>query len=412
MKKDLERIITENQVDALWISGAAQHNPSMTYFTGTIHVTNADLFVIPGKQPILFHGMMEREEAAKTGYDLISYSRYPLTELLRETSGDQLAANAMRYKKMLEDIGLTKGTVLLYGNREFGPFYSLIRELEDLLPGIHFKGDYDDTIILEARATKDKAELEEIRKMGQITTSVVKRVQDFLSAHQVVDETLVKADGSPLTVGDVKSLINLWLAEAGAENPEATIFAIGRDGGIPHSSGTPSDPIKLGKSIVFDIFPCQEGGGYFYDFTRTWSLGYATEELQQAYDQVKEVYQQVAAELAMGVQASKYQDLTCELFEEMGHETIRQNAAVEEGYIHSVGHGLGLNVHEKPWLGRQPDPANILRIGSVFTLEPGLYYPSKGYGVRIEDTWFVNEDGGFEKFVDYPMELVVPMKGG
>ncbi len=89
-----------------------------------------------------------------------------------------------------------------------------------------------------------------------------------------------------------------------------------------------------------------------------------------------------------------------------------QNPAAEEGYIHSVGHGLGLNVHEKPWLGRQPDPANVLRIGSVFTLEPGLYYPSKGYGIRIEDTWFVNEDGSFEKFVDYPMELVVPMRGG
>jgi Xaa-Pro aminopeptidase len=251
----------------------------------------------------------------------------------------------------------------------------------------------------------------EIRKMGQITTSVVKRVQDFLSSHKVVDETLIKNDGNPLTIGDVKSLINLWLAEAGVENPEATIFAIGRDGGIPHSTGTPSDLIQLGKSIVFDIFPCQGGGGYFYDFTRTWCLGYAPDAIQQAYDQVKQVYLEVAAELELGVQASKYQDLTCELFEAMGHETIRQNPVVEEGYIHSVGHGLGLNVHEKPWLGRQPDPVNILRIGSVFTLEPGLYYPSKGYGIRIEDTWFVNEDGHFEKFVDYPMELVVPMKG-
>ncbi len=412
MKKDLERIIKEKDIDALWISGAAQHNPSMTYFTGAVHVTNADLFIIPGRQPILFHGMMEREEAAKTGYELISYSQYSLSDFLKDTNGNQLAANALRYKKMFEDIGLTKGTVLLYGNREIGPFYSLIRELEDLLPGIQFKGDYDDAIILEARATKDKSELEEIRKMGQITTSVVQRVQDFLSSHKVVDETLVKEDGSPLTIGDVKSLINLWLAEAGAENPEATIFAIGRDGGIPHSTGTSSDPIKLGKSIVFDIFPCQGGGGYFYDFTRTWSLGYATEEVQQAYDQVKQVYLEVAAELELGALASKYQDLTCELFEELGHETIRQNQTIEEGYIHSVGHGLGLNVHEKPWLGRQPDPANILRIGSVFTLEPGLYYPSKGYGIRIEDTWFVTEDGRFEKFVEYPMELVVPMKGG
>ena len=412
MKKDLERIITENKIDALWISGAAQHNPSMTYFTGNVHVTGADLFIIPGRQPILFHGMMEREEAAKTGFELISYSQYSLNDFLKDTNGNQLAASALRYKKMLEDIGLTKGTVLLYGNREIGPFYSLIRELEDLLPGIRFKGDYDDTIILEARATKDEAELEEIRKMGQITTDVVRRVQDFLSGHKVVNETLIKADGSPLTIGDVKSLINLWLAEAGAENPEATIFAIGRDGGIPHSTGTPSDPIQLGKSIVFDIFPCQGGGGYFYDFTRTWSLGYATEEVQQAYDQVKNVYEQVAAELELGLQASKYQDLTCEFFESMGHETIRQNPNAEEGYIHSVGHGLGLNVHEKPWLGRQPDPANILRIGSVFTLEPGLYYPSKGYGIRIEDTWFVTADGHFQKFVEYPMELVVPMKGG
>ena len=412
MKKDLERIIKEKDIDALWISGAAQQNPSMTYFTGAVHVTNADLFIIPGRQPILFHGMMEREEAAKTGYGLISYSQYSLSDFLKDTNGNQLAANALRYKKMFEDIGLTKGTVLLYGNREIGPFYSLIRELEDLLPGIQFKGDYDDAIILEARATKDKSELEEIRKMGQITTSVVQRIQDFLSSHKVVDETLVKEDGSPLTIGDVKSLINLWLAEAGAENPEATIFAIGRDGGIPHSTGTSSDPIKLGKSIVFDIFPCQGGGGYFYDFTRTWSLGYATEEVQQAYDQVKQVYLEVAADLELGALASKYQDLTCELFEELGHETIRQNQTIEEGYIHSVGHGLGLNVHEKPWLGRQPDPANILRIGSVFTLEPGLYYPSKGYGIRIEDTWFVTKDGRFEKFVEYPMELVVPMKGG
>ena len=412
MKKDLERIIKANNVDALWISGAAQHNPSMTYFTGSVHVTGADLFIIPGRQPILFHGMMEREEAAKTGYELISYSRYPWNDYLKDANGNQLAASAQRYKKMLEDIGLTKGTVLLYGNREIGPFYSLIRELEDLLPGILFKGDYDDAIILEARSTKEKAELDEIRKMGQITTSVVKRVQDFLSGHKEVNETLVKADGSPLTIGDVKSLINLWLAEAGVENPEATIFAIGRDGGIPHSSGTPSDTLQLGKSIVFDIFPCQGGGGYFYDFTRTWCLGYAPEEVQKAYDQVKQVYHQVVSELELGVNPSKYQERTCELFESMGHETIRQNQAVEEGYIHSLGHGLGLNVHEKPWFGRKEDPSNILQIGSVFTIEPGLYYPSKGFGVRIEDTWFVTEDGRFEKFVEYPMELVVPMKGG
>jgi len=70
-----------------------------------------------------------------------------------------------------------------------------------------------------------------------------------------------------------------------------------------------------------------------------------------------------------------------------------------------------LDVHEKPWFGREKDPANLLQIGSVFTIEPGLYYPELGYGIRLEDTWFVREDQGFEKFVDYPMELVLRMKG-
>ncbi len=412
MKKDLERLIKQTQIDALWISGAAQHNPSMTYFTGRIHVTAADLFILSGRKPILFHGTMEREEAAKTGFELVSYSRYPNSEFLKLADGNSLEASALRYKKMLEDIGLTEGKVLLYGNKEIGPFFSLIKRLGELLPDLDFSGDFDQAVIMEARATKDSAEIEEIRKMGKITTDVVARVQDFLSSHKVVEETLIKADSSPLTIGDVKNLIDLWLAEAGAENPESTIFAIGRDAGIPHSTGTATDPIQLGKSIVFDIFPCQAGGGFFYDFTRTWCLGYAPDEVQEAYDQVKQVYHQVVSELELGAHAPKYQDRTCELFESMGHETIRQNEAIEEGYIHSLGHGLGLNVHEKPWFGRKEDPSNILQIGSVFTIEPGLYYPSKGFGIRIEDTWYVTEDGRFEKFVEYPMELVVPMKGG
>jgi len=264
---------------------------------------------------------------------------------------------------------------------------------------------------MEARATKDPAEIEEIRKIGRITVDVVSKVQEYLSEQEVVGKTLVKDDGSPLTIGDVKALINLWLAEAGAENPESTIFAIGRDGGIPHSGGTPDDPIELGKAIVFYIFPCQAGGGYFYDFTRTWCLGYAPDEIQEAYNQVKSVYDQVVSELELGVHAASYQERTCELFEEMGHATIRQNPAIEEGYIHSLGHGLGLNVHEKPWFGRKEDPTNNLRIGSVFTIEPGLYYPGIGFGIRLEDSWYVAEDGSFHKFVDYPMELVVPMKG-
>lgn len=411
MKQDLDALMRKHNIDYLWVSGPAQHNPNMVYFTGDCHVTNADLFYIPGQTPILLHGMMEREEATKTGYRLISYANYPIQQFLTLADNDLVEASALRYKQILEDIGINKGRVMLYGVREFGLFFSLVTRLQQLLPELAFTGDPLDLIMVEARATKSSEEIERIRQMGIITTSVVQKTRDLLTSHQVVDETLIKSDGQPLTIGDVKARINLWLAEAGAENPEGTIFAIGRDGGIPHSSGTQSDPIKLGQAIVYDIFPCETGGGYFYDFTRTWCLGYAPEEVQKAYDQVKSVYAQIVTELENDVNPSRYQARTCELFESMGHETIRQNPQITQGYIHSLGHGVGLDVHEKPWFGREKDPTNILQVGSVFTIEPGLYYPDRGYGIRIEDTWFVREDGTFEKFVEFPMELVLPMRG-
>ena len=412
MKQDLDALMQKYHIDYLWVSGPAQHNPNMVYFTGDCHVTNADLFYIPGQTPILLHGMMERDEAAKTGYRLISYSNYPMQPFNALAKNDPAEASALRYKQILEDVGIRKGKVMLYGVREFGPFFSLVTRLQQLLPEVTFVGDPLELILMEARATKSSDEIERIRQMGVITTAVVQKTLDLLTSHQVVDETLTKPDGQPLTIGDVKAQINLWLAEAGAENPESTIFAIGRDGAVPHSSGTPTDPIKLGQAIVYDIFPCEAGGGYFYDFTRTWCLGYAPTEVQKAYEQVKEVYDTVISELEVGVNPARYQARTCELYEAMGHETIRQNPRIEAGYIHGLGHGVGLNVHERPFTGLENDPTNLLKIGSVMTIEPGLYYPEKGFGIRLEDTWYVKPDNTFAKFVDFPMDLVIPMKGG
>lgn len=411
MKHDLDALMQKYDIDYLWVSGPAQHNPNMTYFTGDCHVTNADLFYIPGQTPILFHGMMERDEAAKTGYRLISYSNYPNQKFYAQANNDPAEASALRYKQILEDVGIAQGKVMLYGVREFGPFFSLVTRLQQLLPEVTFVGDPLDLILMEARATKSSEEIERIRQMGIITTSVVQKTRDLLTNHKVENEILIKLDGQPLTIGDVKAQINLWLAEAGVENPESTIFAIERDGAVPHSSGTPTDPIKLGQAIVYDIFPCEAGGGYFYDFTRTWCLGYAPDEVQKAYDQVKEVYDTVVSELEVGVNPARYQARTCELYEAMGHETIRQNPKIEAGYIHGLGHGVGLNVHERPFTGLENDPTNLLKVGSVMTIEPGLYYPDKGFGIRLEDTWYVKPDHTFAKFVDFPMDLVIPMKG-
>jgi len=246
--------------------------------------------------------------------------------------------------------------------------------------------------------------------MGLITTSVVQRVYDFLGNQVAKNGTLVLEDNTPVTIGLVKSKINLWLAEAGAENPEQTIFAIGRDAGVPHSLGTDEDEIELGKTIVFDIFPCEIGGGYFYDFTRTWCVGYAPDDAQNLYDQVKHVYDTVVSELDLNQPFRLYQKRTCDLFEEMGHPTLQTNPRTVEGYVHSLGHGLGLHVHEMPFSGSTATDQEKLVPGAVFTIEPGLYYPDKGMGVRLEDTYYVTEQGTIEKIVDFPMELVIPVK--
>jgi Xaa-Pro aminopeptidase len=410
MKADIDQLLKDHQAQALWVTGPAQHNPTMVYMTGGGHMTQADVIKPFGRDAILCHAPMERDEAARTGLKTVNYAMYPLKERLKLAEGNRLTAHALLYKTIFEEIGLTSGKILVYGKTDAGKHYAILNKLQELLPDLSFQGDLDDTVLLQAMATKDDEEIERIRQMGKVVVSVVSRVSDFLTAHPVAEETLIKPDRSPLLIGDVKSKINLWLAELGAENPEDTIFAIGRDAGVPHSSGTPSDPIKLGQTIVFDIFPCEKGGGYFYDFTRTWCLGYAPQEAIDLYDQVKSVYQQVVAELETGQNAAVYQNRTCDLFEGLGHNTTRKDPGTEDGYVHSLGHGVGLNIHEKPWFSREDDPSNTLTSGSVFTIEPGLYYPDKGMGVRLEDTYYVTGEGDFNKFVDYPMDLVLPMK--
>lgn len=411
MKSDLDTLMLQHKVDVLLVNGPAFNNPAMMYLTGGGHISRAELVKKRGETPVLFVGMMEREEAAKTGLPIRLYTDYPYAEQLKEANGDPEMAAAITLRKQLTDLGITRGRVAVYGQLEFGPLFAKLHRVTQMLPELEFTGFVNDPIFNGAMMTKESSEIDRIRKMGKITTEVVGRVAEYLTTQRVENEVPVKADGHPLTVGDVKSKIDLWLAELGAANPEGAIFAIGRDGGIPHSSGTATDLIRLGQTIVFDIFPCENGGGYFYDFTRTWSLGYATDEALKLFEQVHQVYQDLISGLKVNQNFQEVQNRTCDLFEEMGHPTIRSQPSITEGYIHSIGHGLGLKVHEMPFSGMAASPADILAPGTVFTLEPGLYYPSRGLGVRLEDTLYTRPDGTFEIMVDYPYDLVLPVKG-
>ncbi len=411
MKTDLDRIMAERELDAILITGGAQHNPTMYYFTGGRHISQADLVIRRGAGPVLFCYPMERDEAARTGLETRNLADYRFNELLKQTDGNVLRATIMRYQNVLTDLGVTAGRMAVYGKVDAGTTYAIFSGLQQALPDLQIVGEVDDSAILLAMATKDTDEIERIRRMGEVTTEVVANVADYLTSRHVEGEVLVNRDGRPITIGDVKQKINLWLMERGAENPEDTIFAIGRDAGVPHSAGNPADFLRLGQTIIFDIYPCEAGGGYFYDFTRTWCLGYAPEAVQALYEDVFYVYKQIIGELKLNAPCPAYQDRTCELFETRGHTTIQSNPQTQEGYVHSLGHGVGLHVHERPWFRSNTVPEDRLEPGSVVTIEPGLYYPERGMGVRLEDTVWVRPDGRMEILADYPLDLVLPVRG-
>lgn len=410
MKSDIDALMQERNMDAILVTGPGQHNPAMVYLTGGAHLTNADLIKKRGEPAVLFCYPMEREEAARTGLATRNLGEYPLQELLKQHDGDVIKATAARYQSVLNDMGIHTGRIGLYGKIDAGTALAIFSCLQQALPGLELVGEPGNSLILQAMATKDQDEAERMRKMGKVTTAVVGNVAEYLSSQRVKNDVLIKKGGQPLTIGDVKQQINLWLAERGADNPQGTIFTIGRDAGIPHSTGQANDLIQLGQTIVFDIFPCETGGGYYYDFTRTWCLGYAPDEVQALYEDVRYAYEQVMSRLEPGAMFKKYQELTCDLFEGRGHPTIRSNPKTQEGYVHSVGHGLGLHVHELPASGSNATDADRLKPGSVVTIEPGLYYPERGMGVRLEDTIWINPMGGIEILAPYPLDLVLPIK--
>ena len=415
MRQDLDHLMEERGLDAVLVGGATYGNPAMYYMTNGAALTGGYVIKKRGEEPVLVCSPIEREEAATSGLSIVNVSKYDFVTILRE-KGDRLAATVELYGRILSDLGVS-GRVGFYGMVDQGRAWVLLNALSTELEGIEVHGDFDVTLMDAARATKDAMEADRIRETGRRTCEVVARTVEFLRSHRVGDgdegslcgggDVLVQADGTPLTVGRVHEEINRLIAEQRLEDPDGFIFSIGRDAGIPHSKGRPDDVVALGKTIVFDIFPREAGGGYFADVTRTFCLGYAPPEVEKAYQDVYECQTELIEAYEAGTEARRYQRMTCEFFEGRGHPTVASDSRTEIGYVHSVGHGLGLAIHEEPRFGDVPSNTDVLQPGHVFTCEPGLYYPDRGFGIRIEDDLWVDSNGEVQVLTDFPKDLVI-----
>ncbi|WP_435153946.1 M24 family metallopeptidase [Haladaptatus sp. DFWS20] len=253
-------------------------------------------------------------------------------------------------------------------------------------------------VITGIRATKADEEIEHVRVAQKANEAAMHAAEDLLSS-ATVEDGLLYHDGEVLTSERVKEEIEVTLLRHGAALDE-TIVACGSAAADPHDRG--SGPLSADEAIIIDIFPRDKASKYHADMTRTFVKGEPSDEIRARYDLTHEAFDAALDAVEPGATGEEIHDAVCDVYENAGYETLRSDASTETGFIHSTGHGVGLDVHELPKIS--PDGGE-LKSGHVITIEPGLYDPDVG-GVRIEDLVVVTEDG-YENLTDYPIELVL-----
>jgi Xaa-Pro aminopeptidase len=402
MKRDIEPLLNERNLAAAILLQGETPNPGFRYVTGATGHLVGILLLRPGERPFLVHATMERDTAAKTGFELADYGSLGYRRMLEE-EGTPNRGTARLLEFLLRKFRV-KGRVLVSGIDEVGRYYHILHRLAERMPEIELAEDGPLGLIDAARATKDGDEIAAVRSVARSCEKAYARIRETLQGGRLEGTKLKDAKGW-VTIGRLRREVRRLFFEEGLAEPHGNIIAIGRDAGVPHNEGNDADVVEAGKPIVIDLYPQQANGGYYFDITRTYCVGRASDELRSIHATVREAVERSIDALAPASPARIYQEKVCDFFESKGHKTIRQDERLAEGYIHGLGHGIGLDVHEKPTLGGTSRNEDVLRPGSLFTIEPGLYYPSRGLGVRIEDVVYAREDGSFENLTRVPYDL-------
>jgi Xaa-Pro aminopeptidase len=260
--------------------------------------------------------------------------------------------------------------------------------------------DVDQELFDDRRRAKTEAQVAGIRRAQRAAEAAMDACRELLRRAEIRGDELL-LDGEPLTVERVKADLNVVFASHDTTADEY-IVAPGAQGAVGHDMG--SGPIRPNTPLVVDIFPRDNASAVYTDMTRTFVVGDVPDDIREWHRLCKEALDRAIAEIRAGVEARAVFDLTCDIFEAAGEPTQRTKKpgeSLSDGFFHGLGHGVGLEVHEQPSMGRMA--RKQLVAGDVVTVEPGLYRAGYG-GVRLEDIVLVT-DGGAEVLTNYPYDL-------
>jgi Xaa-Pro aminopeptidase len=271
----------------------------------------------------------------------------------------------------------------------------------DRLRGEGIAIDIDARAVHARRRAKTPAELAGIRRAQRAAEVGMAVAEEVIRGAERSGRRLAR-DGEPLTAEQVRGAIRTACADAGAPAPVDIIVGSALSGG-GHDPGSGELPADL--PIVVDVWPRDEESGCWADMARTFVAGQVTSEVAELRDIVREALEAARSAARPGVTGRALYDIAAEIIERAGYPTQRTSSpgqTLTHGFYFSLGHGVGLEVHEQPILGLSGDEPLVS--GDVVAIEPGIEGIEGIGGVTFEDLLLITEDGS-ETLTDYPYDL-------
>jgi Xaa-Pro aminopeptidase len=344
---------------------------------------------VDGRAAILTNSL-ERERVAAVRPDarLVDYEDVGFRELL-ESGLPRPAIMLEMVSRAVAEIGVRKALV--------DPDFPLAVADRLRADGLTLTPDHD--AFAMRRRSKSSAELTGIRRAQKAAEAGMAAAAALLR-RAVPEGGRLVLDGAPLTAEQVRAALRDACAAHGAPAPPDVIVASLWQG-FGHEAGT--GPLPADLPIQIDLWPRDEATGCWADMTRTFVVGEVGEAVRAQEALVADAFAKVKAAARPGITGRELHAMTCDVFEAAGHRTQRTGPGEDPnaGFQFSLGHGVGLEIHEDPGLGQSG--RTPLVAGDVIAIEPGLWDPAIG-GVRFEDLLLITDDGN-ETLTDYPYDL-------